>query len=139
MAYSYQFDPSLYAIRVVLEGAINASDIGNAFKELYNGQFPADANALWSVNNCTFDIDVMDVFQLAKFTQSERDIEGYPATVFVVDDRQSRILCEEYKALVIEAPYEVAIFDAIEDAENWLRDRNKAQGIGDSSANRPTD
>ena len=129
MAYSYQFDSRLHAIRVILEGAISAQDIAAAFKDVYSGRFPLDANALWSVNDCTFDIDVMDVFKLAKFTQSERDIEGYPATVFVVKDHQSRLLCEEYKALVVEAPYEVKIFDRMDDAENWLKQRNLSQGL----------
>ncbi len=123
MAVKYHYDEKLHAVRVTLTGEISAKVIKSAFEELYLGKFPADVNAIWVCQDCHFDVSVMDVFNLARFTQSQREFEGYPATAFVADSGETRDLCEEYRLLVREAPYEVEVFDTLAQAEVWLKER----------------
>jgi hypothetical protein len=123
MTTQYHYDKKLHAVRVTLSGVITKQVIQSAFEELYFGKYPADVNAIWMCVDCAFEISVMEVFELAKITQSKREFEGNPATAFVATTPAARGICEEYKLLVSEAPYAVEVFDSLEAAENWLKER----------------
>ncbi len=130
MAAKYHYDETLHAVRVTLTGDVTAKVIKSVFEELYLGKYPGDVNAIWLCLDCSFDISVMDILQLAKFTQSQREFEGYPATAFVADTREVRDLCEEYKLMVSEAPYDVEIFETLKGAEGWLQERAELNSRG---------
>ncbi len=115
----------LHTIHVLMTGDISAQEMKTRFIEIYSGDLPADINAIWQCLDCDVEMDVMDVFELAKFTQSSREIEGYPATALVTNKAQMRLLCEEYITLVQEAPFEVELFDELDPAINWIKSRQK--------------
>jgi hypothetical protein len=123
MTTQYYYDDKLHAVRVTLSGVVTKQVIQSAFDELYFGKYPADVNAIWMCVNCHFEISVMEVFELARITQSKREFEGYPATAFVATSPAAWEICQEYKLLVSEAPYEVEVFDSLDAAETWLLER----------------
>ncbi len=127
MPFTIEFDQALHAVRVVMSGDISAKEVADVFEAAYTGKYPPDVNAIWSFEGNVREVDVMQVFELAKFTQSKREIEGHPATAFIVYSSRAKMFCEEYKLLVKEAPYSVEIFTDVQSAESWLAEHRKSQ------------
>lgn len=127
MAANYVYDEQIHAVRVTLTGQVTAQIIRSVFEELYLGKYPADINSLWNCDDCQFDVSVMEIFELARFTQSQREFDGVPATALVAEGGEIRDLCEEYCLLVREAPHDVEIFSTIEEAEHWLLQRRSGE------------
>ncbi|WP_144395452.1 STAS/SEC14 domain-containing protein [Pleionea sediminis] len=129
MSYSIDFEQELHAVRVTFTGEITVEDIRQVFEAVYTGQYSSDINAIWSFEGMFTEATVMEVFELAKFTLSKREITGNPATAFVVFDAKAKMFCEKYSLLVKNAPYELKVFTDVESAEDWIKHRQQSQRV----------
>ncbi len=124
MTIRYQFDEEENRIYVDLNGPVTAEDMKEVFIQVYGGGHPPSASSLWNAIGAEFDLEVIDILNLAQFSQSERELEGQPKTALVSDNDKTRLFCEEYITLVKEAPLQVQLFSSEKAALNWLNSPN---------------
>jgi len=127
MATDIQYDAENGILRVVLSGPLDPAEVKNVLQNiLMNPAIPNDSDSIWDLRKLDFSTANQKTIQAVVTERTAvADRRAGAKSAFVVSAMDEEILVRLYQAHTQHIQRESRIFRTVEDAQQWLRGRDR--------------